>query len=77
MMWIRVYGILSEKLYGRDGFELTVEKLSLISWWGGVKTKNGWSNGKAGEFFTVHLFSLGIEIQENQEVCDNILYEDT
>lgn len=28
MMWIRVYGILSEKLYGRDGFELTVEKLS-------------------------------------------------
>ena len=45
MVCIRVYGILSEKLCGRDGFESTLEKLSK-SPGGGVRTKKGWNNGK-------------------------------
>lgn len=75
VMCIEVYGILSEKLCGRDGFELTLEKLSK-SPDGGVKTKE-WKNGRARELFLVHLLFFSIKIQENQEAHDNLLYEDT
>lgn len=79
VMWIRIYEILSEKLCGRGVFELTLGKnySDLPAGGGGVKTKKGQSNGKAGEFFTVHLFSAGTETPGNQELHADILYEDT